>query len=127
MREKEQPEQQMQQRSLRELGYKEDGQSISKHPTVTDRRKVREAPRPHFRRVAKMWEAIIGSPISPEQVVMCMVALKLAREAGMHDQDNITDAEGYLSLLSEVMIPDTAEEAAVSERRLREIYRNDHL
>lgn len=31
-----------------------------------------------------------------------MVALKLAREAGQHDPDNVTDAEGYLSLLEEV-------------------------
>lgn len=52
-----------------------------------------------------MWEGIIGCSISPEQVVMCMVALKLAREAGQHDPDNIIDAEGYLSLLEEVRGP----------------------
>lgn len=56
-----------------------------------------------------MWGAIIGSPVSPEQVVLCMAALKIAREAGQHDPDNITDAEGYLSLIGEVMIPDVSE------------------
>lgn len=50
-----------------------------------------------------MWEAIIGSPVSPEQVVLCMAALKIAREAGAHDPDNLADAEGYLSLIPEVM------------------------
>lgn len=50
-----------------------------------------------------MWGSIIGFPISPEQVVLCMVALKLAREAGQHEPDNITDAQGYLDLLPEVM------------------------
>lgn len=74
----------------------------SEHPTVTDRRAVREAPGPHFRRVATVWSGLLGVPVTAEQVVLCMIGLKLAREAGMHDPDNITDAEGYLSLLPEV-------------------------
>lgn len=76
--------------------------STSDHPTVTERRKVREAPGPHFRRVATIWSGILGVPVSAEQVVLCMVGLKLAREAGMPDPDNVTDAEGYLSLIQEV-------------------------
>ena len=76
----------------------------STHPIVTERRKIREAPGPHFRKVAKTWEAIIGCTISPEQVVLCMAALKMVREAGMPgaDPDNVADAQGYLSLLPEV-------------------------
>jgi hypothetical protein len=31
-----------------------------------------------------------------------MVALKLAREAGQHEDDNIADAAGYLSLIPEI-------------------------
>lgn len=77
-------------------------QQISLNPIVTDRRKKREAPAPHFNRVAKMWEAIIGCSIKPEQVVLCMAALKIAREAGQHDPDNVDDAVGYLSLIEEV-------------------------
>lgn len=76
--------------------------TASDHPTVTERRKVREAPGPHFQRVATIWSGILGFPVSAEQVVLCMVGLKLAREAGQHDPDNITDAEGYLSLIPEV-------------------------
>lgn len=49
-----------------------------------------------------MWEAIIGCSINPEQVVLCMAALKIAREAGQHDPDNVDDAIGYLSLIEEV-------------------------
>lgn len=74
----------------------------SNNPTVADRRKVREAPKPHFERVSKMWEGVLGHPVTAEQVVLCMVALKLAREAGQHDPDNLVDAEGYLSLIPEV-------------------------
>lgn len=76
--------------------------STSDHPTVTERRKVREAPGPHFKRVATIWSGILGVPVSAEQVVLCMVGLKIAREAGQHDPDNITDAEGYLSLIPEL-------------------------
>lgn len=76
--------------------------NASTHPTVTERRKVREAPGPHFKRVAKIWSAILGTTITPEQVILCMAGLKLAREAGAHEQDNIVDAQGYLSLLAEV-------------------------
>ena len=81
--------------------------STSDHPTVTERRKVREAPGPHFKRVATIWSGILGVPVSAEQVVLCMVGLKIAREAGQHDPDNITDAEGYLSLIPELRIAQT--------------------
>lgn len=60
-----------------------------------------------------MWSAIIGSPISIEQVVMCMVALKLAREAGQHEDDNIDDAIGYLDLLKEVNIRSGTQEEEI--------------
>ena len=83
----------------------------SEHPIVNERRKVREKPYPHFRRVAKMWSAIIGSPISPEQVLLCMAALKMAREAGSHEADNIPDAIGYLSMMDEVKDFDNRMEA----------------
>lgn len=76
--------------------------TASDHPTVTERRKVREAPGPHFRRVALIWAGLLGVPVTPEQVVLCMVGLKLAREAGVPDPDNIIDAEGYLSLIPEL-------------------------
>lgn len=74
----------------------------SQHPNVEQKRKFREKPNLHFRRVAKMWEAIIGYSVTPEQVVLCMAALKIAREAGNHEDDNIVDATGYLSLIPEI-------------------------
>lgn len=78
----------------------------SDHPTVNERRRIREAPGPHFMKVSSVWSLIIGSPISPEQVVLCMAALKIIREAGAPglDSDNINDAMGYLSLMPEVQM-----------------------
>lgn len=73
------------------------------NPIVEDRRAIREAPGPHFVRVAKMWSAVLGHHVDASQVVLCMVALKVAREAGRHDSDNMADAEGYSSIYNEVL------------------------
>lgn len=70
--------------------------------TVDARRSTREAPEAHFARVALMWSALLQHTVTPRQVLLCMAALKLAREAGMHDPDNVIDATGYLSMLDEV-------------------------
>lgn len=69
---------------------------------VAIERTKREAPGPHFVRVAKIWSAILDHEVTAEQVVLCMVGLKVAREAGMHDPDNMVDAGGYSSLSPEV-------------------------
>ena len=39
---------------------------------------------------------ILGQPVTPEQVGLCMVIVKLAREVNGHKRDNIVDAIGYL-------------------------------
>lgn len=55
--------------------------------------------RESFDRVAKVWEAILLRPITAEEVAMCMVGLKLCREANKHQRDNLTDICGYTALL----------------------------
>lgn len=75
---------------------------VSGRQIVNSRRAHREAPGPHFKRVAEMWSAIIGYRITAPQVVLMMAALKIAREAGGHDEDNMVDAEGYSSIYEEV-------------------------
>lgn len=74
----------------------------SDHPVVTERRRSREKPAPHFERVANVWSGLMGFHISPEQAVLMLVALKITREWYQHDPDNVTDAEGYLSLIQEL-------------------------
>ena len=70
---------------------------------VNDRRSKREAPAPHFSKVAQVWSVLLGVNVDAAQVVQCMVALKLVREAGHHDPDNMADVEGYASLYQEVV------------------------
>ena len=54
--------------------------------------------------VAARWSITLGHLVTPAQVVLCLIDLKLARLAHnpMH-QDSIADVVGYAALLSEVM------------------------
>jgi len=50
-----------------------------------------------FTRTGKMWAAILGlSEVTPEQVGLCMSALKISRECNAHKMDNLVDGAGYL-------------------------------
>jgi len=53
-------------------------------------------PAVNFARIAKGWEMILGQPVTPEQVGLCMVIVKLARQVNAHSRDNYADAIGYL-------------------------------
>lgn len=48
-----------------------------------------------FTRAAKIWEAILGVPVNAEQVALCMVGVKIAREVHRHKVDNAVDGIGY--------------------------------
>jgi hypothetical protein len=53
--------------------------------------------------IASRWSITLGRPVTPAQVVLCMLDLKLARLA--HDymhQDSIADVIGYAALLPQV-------------------------
>ena len=56
-----------------------------------------------FRAIAERWSITLGTPITPSQVALCMIDLKLARLA--YDPghvDSIVDVIGYAALLREV-------------------------
>ena len=48
-----------------------------------------------FDRAAKIWTAILGVDVSAEQVSLCMVGVKIAREVHRHKIDNAVDGIGY--------------------------------
>lgn len=90
--------------------------AASNNSIVNDRRRSREAPRPHFKRLAATWSGMVGVEITPAQACMMLAAMKMVREWYMHDPDNIADAEGYLSMVEEVRIgpePPPAEEPPI--------------
>lgn len=53
-------------------------------------------PLDNFQRTADLWSVILNTPVTPEQVALCMVQVKVARELQNPKRDNIVDAIGYL-------------------------------
>jgi hypothetical protein len=71
---------------------------------VTHRQREYGEPVDLFERVAHRWSLTLGSRVSPAQVVLCLIDLKLARLT--HDPrhlDSITDIAGYAGCLAEVL------------------------
>jgi Domain of unknown function (DUF6378) len=59
-----------------------------------------------FGRVAARWSQVLGNKVTPAQVVLCLVDLKIARLThNPHHLDSITDIAGYASILAE-LLPD---------------------
>ena len=52
-----------------------------------------------FGRTAKIWEAILGCHVEPEQVALCMIGVKLSRETNKPKRDNVVDLAGYAATL----------------------------
>lgn len=69
------------------------------------RRADYDHPMPNFRRTAAIWTAVLGEKlqpgvnISPMDVALCMIGVKLAREAFSHKRDNLVDIAGYAATL----------------------------
>lgn len=59
--------------------------------------------------IALAWTAILRQRwlvapdvnLDAESVLLCMAALKMVREAGVHKDDNLVDAAGYVALAAE--------------------------
>jgi hypothetical protein len=68
-----------------------------------DRQAAYSHPIDDFSRTAKMWSGILGVDVTPNQVAMCMVAVKLSRQCHKHKRDNLVDAIGYVLTLDMVV------------------------
>ena len=71
---------------------------------VRDRRRLYGEPGDLFERVAVRWSQVLGTKVTPAQVIVCLVDLKIARLT--HDPrhlDSITDVAGYAGCLAEVL------------------------
>lgn len=71
---------------------------------VRDRRHTYGQPLDLFERVAVRWSQVLGAKVTPAQVLVCLIDLKVARLT--HDPwhlDSITDIAGYAGCLAEVL------------------------
>ena len=69
--------------------------SLAEEIVGGERRAAYGDPGDSFARVATVWTAILGFPVTASQVVLCMAGLKLIREAHRHKPDNLVDLAGY--------------------------------
>jgi len=70
---------------------------------LAERRATYGDPAASMETVAARWSVTLGHPVTPAQVMLCMIDLKLARLA--HDpthHDSVVDVIGYAALLPEV-------------------------
>jgi hypothetical protein len=76
---------------------------MAAHLVFGDRNADYGDPREDFSGVAQMWSGLLNAKlrqgITPEDVAMMMVCLKLRRQAHRPKIDNIVDAHGYLMTL----------------------------
>jgi hypothetical protein len=56
-----------------------------------------------FSRTAKMWSAILGIEVTPQQAILCMIAVKISRECHLPKRDNRVDIAGYAEALDMVV------------------------
>jgi len=73
----------------------------AKRITATDRQEDYGHPSADFERTAAMWTAIFSARLVPDarvlamDIPLCMIAVKLARQAHRHKRDNLVDIAGY--------------------------------
>ena len=70
---------------------------------IQDRQGQYGDPGPLFELIATRWTLVLGVEVSPSQVALCLIDLKLARlAANPGHQDSIVDVAGYAALLAEL-------------------------
>ncbi len=68
--------------------------------TTTDRRDEYGHPSEDFARIARLWEVILGCTVTPEQVALCMIAVKIARLCHSPEhEDSVLDIAGYANCI----------------------------
>jgi len=55
-------------------------------------------------RAARIWSVILGSDVSAEQVALCMIGMKIARQVHKPKPDTVVDVIGYALTLHMVEV-----------------------
>lgn len=68
-----------------------------------ERAKAYRDAREGFRKIGKLWEQVLGVPVTADQVALCMIQIKIARATQDTSLvDNWVDIAGYAALGAEI-------------------------
>lgn len=70
---------------------------------IADRAPLYGDPRKGYTQLAALWRAALGVPVTAEQVVLCLILMKVSRELGVHQRDNLVDIAGYAANLARIL------------------------
>jgi hypothetical protein len=56
----------------------------------------------NFNTIAELWSTVLKTPVTPEQVGLCMIQVKVAREMYKQKRDNLVDIAGYAGCLEKL-------------------------
>ena len=71
--------------------------------TIAERRETYGDPTTMMLGIAQRWSATLGQTVTPAEVALCLIDLKLARLAyNLEHQDSIVDIAGYAAILAEL-------------------------
>jgi len=59
-------------------------------------------PLENMAKIAELWKNILEIDITPEQVALCFIAAKIAREINTHSRNNLVDIAGYAAVLERI-------------------------
>jgi hypothetical protein len=63
-----------------------------------DRSAVYGDPVENHERIAAMWSAYLGYPVSARQVALCMALVKISRDSCVPKRDNLVDGAAYMHI-----------------------------
>jgi len=64
----------------------------------------------NFENIARMWQVILKCTINPEQVGLCMIAMKITRQLNKSKRDNLVDIAGYAATIEKMEIEERINE-----------------
>jgi hypothetical protein len=67
-----------------------------------ERQKEYGSARKSFTKIAKGWQQIFDCDVSPKQVALAMIWLKMCREMNQEKRDNIVDIAGYAGCIDKI-------------------------
>lgn len=71
-----------------------------------ERREAYGPVRESFERIASAWTGVLmhklTKPVTAEEVALCMIGMKVCREANAHKDDNGIDIAGYVACLEKL-------------------------